>query len=281
MTYNQSNRTGPAPSTSSVTSAVHVAGHLRIGSVLAAFPVLLNIPRGMWGSNSLFETEGAIFNHASLGRSSAGWCGVAAGSVAVSVCNPYRASLRADIAYVAAQVNGDEHMVMVMKVVIETDTKVVQTYHTQVTTVATVATLVFCVFICTSSQVAAHVADSNHGTNTFPRSPSPITAPLPLAFALPESASLGSCTLVEGRFPAWATESAQNASCVAHALGTLQSTGTGLAGLSLAYPSVMVENLCSCKRGIGKCGGGERVGEGEWRCRAGGQQLRLCLVPTA
>ena len=101
----------------------------------------------------------------------------------------------------------------------------------------------------------------------------PLTDPLPLALPQAQQGTvagrLGDCTSVAGSFPVWASSAAQNVSC-AH-----EERGERAAGLALGFPDVVVEKLCSCKGGIGKCAPTSR--DTEWDCQAGAQQLRLCL----
>jgi len=103
----------------------------------------------------------------------------------------------------------------------------------------------------------------------------PLTDALPLALPQAQQGTvagrLGDCTSVAGSFPVWAASVAHNVSCVAHE----ERGGEPAAGLALGFPDVVVEKLCSCKGGIGKCAPTSR--DTEWDCQAGAQQLRLCL----
>ena len=208
-----STRCNPLLSAVAFNSVALLAGRLRIGSLLDPFPVLLEISRGMWGDKTMLQGGDAAFSAVSIGRSVAGWCGLASGAVSVKLCNIFSASIRADVTQVMTQV------------------------------------------VAAASQ-------------------SPLTAPFPLALPQAQHGTvagrLGDCTSVAGSFPVWAASAAQNVSCAAH-----EERGREPAvGLALGFPDVVVENLCSCKRGIGKCDPTSR--DFEWHCQSGVQQLRLC-----
>ena len=209
-----STRCNPLLSAVAFNSVARLAGRLRIGSLLDPFPVLLEISRGMWGDKTMLQGRDAAFSAVSIGRSGAGWCGLAAGAVSVTLCNIFSASIRADVTQVMAQV------------------------------------------VAAASQA-------------------PLTAPFPLALPQAQQGAvagrLGDCTSVAGSFPVWAASVAHNVSCVAHE----ERGGEPAAGLALGFPDVVVEKLCSCKRGIGKCAPTSR--DTEWDCQAGAQQLRVCL----
>jgi len=180
-------------------TAARLAGSMRIGTVLASFPVLLDLPTGMWGGASMFEGQ-AVFSGASTGYSSEGWCGVTTGQALGQLCNVLSSSLRFDVSGVTARV------------------------------------------VSSSSR-----------------------APLTQELILEHRAStLGGCTSLHARFPAWSSGRAENASCATH-------RGEHL---DLSYASLTIRSPCYCGAGIGQCAATDPASA--WKCEASGQHLRLC-----
>ena len=179
---------------------------MRIGTVLASFPVLLDISTGMWGAASMFEGR-AAFSDVSTGYSSEGWCGVATGQASGQLCNILSSSLRFHVSNVTARVVSSLGRAPL-----------------------------------TGELILEHPASASYRT-------------------------LGDCTSLDARFPAWASGRAENTSCAKH-------QGEDL---DLWYANLIIHSLCYCGAGIGKCAATDAASA--WKCEASGQHLRLCRSP--